>query len=158
MLPELTSLRYVDMRAWLVLVAIGIMAIWCTQTAASAGSVRDGATSALIQQYGGLNDQPPLRLLASIHASDSLEISRLVRELNALPAFPSGVMMCPMDDGSYFAMAFSYNDGTSVMVKVEARGSQGMYVGGSKQPVAWAAKSPELFDTLKRLLAYQLTS
>jgi hypothetical protein len=63
-----------------------------------------------------------------------------------------------MDDGSYFAMVFSYGDGTNVMVKVEARGCQGMYVGGSKQPVAWAAKSPELFDTLKRLLAYQLTS
>jgi hypothetical protein len=44
-------------------------------------------------------------------------------------------------------------DGTSTMVKVDARGCQGVYVGGSKQPAAWAAKSPELFDTLRRLLA-----
>ena len=144
-------MRYVDMRAWLGLAAIGIMAISCTQSAVAAGLVRDGATSALIQQYGGLNDQPSLGLVASTHVSDSLQISRLVHELNTLPAYPSGTVFCPMDDGSYFALAFSYGDGTRTMVKVDARGCQAVYVGGSKQPVAWAAKSPELFDTLRGL-------
>jgi len=43
-------------------------------------------------------------------------------------------------------------DGTSTMVKVEATGCQGVYVGGSRQPVVWAAKSPELFETLRGLL------
>ena len=146
------------MRAWIRLAAIGIMAISCTQSAESAGLVRDGATTVVIQQYGGLNDRPPLGLLASIHVSDSSQISQLVHELNALPAYPSGTIHCPLDDGSYFAMVFSYGDGTSTMVKVGARGCQGVYVGGSKQPVAWAVKSPELFDTLRRLLAQQPAS
>jgi hypothetical protein len=128
------------------------MAISCTQSAVAAGLVRDGATSLLIQQYGGLNDQPPLGLVASIQISDLSQISQLVHELNTLPAYPSGAMFCPMDDGSYFALAFSYRDRTSTMVTVDARGCQPVYVGGSKQPVAWAAKSPELFDMLRGLL------
>ncbi len=152
LLPEPPAVRYVDMRAWLWFAAIGIMAISCTQSAAAAGLVRDGATSVLIQQYGGLNDQPPLGLVASIHVSDSSQISQLVHELNTLPAYPSGTMFCPMDDGSHFALAFAYVDRTTTMVKVDARGCQAVYVGGSKHPAAWAAKSPELFDTLRGLL------
>lgn len=142
------------MRSWIRLAAIGVMAISCTQSAESAGLVRAGATSVLIQQYGGLNDQPPLGQLESIQVSDSSQISQLVHELNTLPAYPRGTMLCPMDDGSHFAMVFSYGDGTSTMVKAEARGCQGVYVGGSKQPVAWAAKSPELFDILRGLLTH----
>jgi hypothetical protein len=134
------------------------MTISCTQSAASAGLVRDGATSVLIQQYGGLNDQPPLSLLASIRIRDSSEISSLVSELNALPAFPSENMHCANDDLSRFAMVFAYGDGTSTMVNVEATGCRGVYVGGSKQAVAWAAKSPELFDTLRGLLAHPTSS
>jgi len=152
LLPERTLARYVGMRAWIGLAAIAIMAISCTQSVASAGFVRGGATTVLIQQYGGLNDKPPLGLLASIQVRDSTQISQLVHELNTLPAYPSGTMHCPMDDGSHFALVFSFGDGTSTMVKVEARGCQGVTVGGSKQPVAWAAKSPELFDTLRGLL------
>jgi hypothetical protein len=158
LLPERTSARYVGMRAWIGLAAIAIMAISCTQTVASAGLVRGGATSLLIQQYGGLNDQPPLGLLASIQVRDSTQISQLVHELNTLPAYPSGTMHCPMDDGSYFALAFSFGDGTSTMVKVEARGCQGVYVGGSKQPVAWPATSPALLETLRGLVAPQPAS
>ena len=146
------------MRAWIWLAAIGMMAISCTQSAASAGLVREGATSVLVQQYGGLNDQPPLGLVASIHVSDSSQISQLARELNTLPPYPSGTMHCPMDDGSYFAMVFSYGDGTSTTVKVEATGCQGVYVGGSKQPVAWTATSPALLETLRGLLAHQPAS
>jgi hypothetical protein len=156
-LPQLTSPRYVDVRGW-ILLAAGILLISCTQSAASAGIVRGGASSALVQQFGGLNDQPPLGLLVSVQISDSSEINRLADELNALPAFPSGLMNCPMDDGSYFAIAFSYPDGASAKVKVEARGCQGVYVGGSTQPAAWAAKSPQLFVTLTRLIAHQPAS
>jgi hypothetical protein len=146
------------MRSWIWLAAIGMMAISCTPSAQSAGLVRDGATSVLIQQYGGLNDQPPLGLRASIRVTDSSQINSLVHELDALPAYPSGTMFCPMDDGSYFAITFFYGGGTSAMVKAEARGCQGVYVGASRQPAAWAAKSPELFDALRGLLAHQATS
>lgn len=146
------------MRASIRLAAIAVMAISCTQPVASVGFVGDGATSLVIQQYGGLNDQPPLGLIASIHISDSSKISQLAHELNMLPAFPSGAMNCPMDDGSYYALIFSYGDGTSTAIKAEARGCQGVYVGGTKQPVAWAAKSPDLFDTVRGLLAHQPAS
>jgi hypothetical protein len=130
------------------------MAISCTQPAQSTGLVRAGATSVSIQQYGGLNDQPPLRLLESIQIGDPSLINQLEHKLNTLSAYRSGTMFCPMDDGSHFAIVFSYVNGTSTLVKVEARGCQGVYVGGSKQPAAWAAKSPELFDTLRGLLAH----
>jgi hypothetical protein len=146
------------MRGWIGLAAIGIVAVSCTPGAASAVLVSDGATSVLVQQYGGLNDQPPLGLLASIRAADSTQINLLVHELDRLPAYPSGTRFCPMDDGSYFAMTFSYGGGTRTVVKAEARGCQGVYVGGSTQPAAWAAKSPKLFDTLRRLLAQETSS
>jgi hypothetical protein len=154
LLRELRVSRYVDMRGWMRFAAIGIIAVSCTQSAASAGLVRDGATSVLIQQFGGLNDLPALGLLASIRVTDSSQISPLVNELDALPAYPSATMFCPMDDGSHLAMTFSYGGGASTMVKVEARGCQGVYVGGSKQPAAWAARAPELFDTVRGLLAH----
>jgi hypothetical protein len=142
----------------MLLAAIGIMAVSCTPSAESAGLVRDGATSVLIQQYGGLNDQPPLGVLASIRVTDSSQINPLVHELDALPTYPTATMFCPMDDGSYFAMTFFYGGGPGAMVKAEARGCQGVYVGGSKQPAAWAVKSPELFDTLRGLLAQPTSS
>jgi hypothetical protein len=158
LLPELGLARYVDMRGWMLLATIGIMAVSCTPADESAGLIRDGATSVLIQQYGGLNDQPPLGLLASIRVTDSSQINSLVHELDALPAYPSGTMFCPMDDGSYFAITFSYGDASSAMVKAKARGCQGVYVGASKQPAAWAAKSPELFAALRGLVAQPTSS
>lgn len=119
--------------------------------------VRDGATSALIQQFGGLNDKPPLGLKASVHVSDAVVISKLVHELNFLPAFPGGIH-CPMDDGSYFVLVFTYTDGTDTTVKVEASGCGEVYVGGSTEPAAWTATSPALFDTLRGLLAHKPAS
>jgi hypothetical protein len=47
-----------------------------------------GAASALIRQYRGLNGQPSLGVRRSAHIRDSAAISKLVRLLNALPAFP----------------------------------------------------------------------
>jgi hypothetical protein len=124
-----------------------------TPSPRSAGLLRGGAITVLIEQFGGLNDQPPLGLKVSVQISDPAAISKLVRELNALPAFPGGVFSCPMDDGSYFALVFTYADGTGIDVKVEAGGCGGVYIGGSTQPVAWTLTSPTLVDTLKSLLA-----
>jgi hypothetical protein len=50
-------------------------------------------------------------------------------------------------NASYFAVVFTYGDGASTTVKVEANGCRGVFVGGSEQAVAWAVQSPELFDT-----------
>jgi hypothetical protein len=123
-----------------------------TPSPRSAGLLRGGAITVLIEQFGGLNDQPLLGLKATVQISDRAAISKLVRELNALPAFPDGIY-CPADDGSYFALVFTYADGTSTAVKV-AGGCEEVYVGGSTQPVAWALPSPALFDTLTALLAH----
>jgi hypothetical protein len=69
--PEVTPPCYIDVGAWLPLAAIAIMAVSCTQSAASAGLVRDDATSALIQQYKGSTISLPLaywrRFASAIH-------------------------------------------------------------------------------------------
>jgi hypothetical protein len=122
-------------------------------TPRSAGLVRPAAISVLIEKFGGLNDLPPLGLQGSVRTSDSTAISSLVRELNGLPAAPSGMMSCSMDDESYFEIVLTYADQTSTSVEVQATGCQFASIGASNPVVAWAAKSPELFDTLKGLLA-----
>jgi hypothetical protein len=120
----------------------------------SGGLIGDGATSVLIQQYRGLSDQPPLGLLAWVRISDSGAIRRLVHELNALPAYPSGGMLCADGDGAYFAVDLTYDRGTSTTVRVDRNGCQRVYFGRWEQPVAWAFNSPRLFDTLGGLLAH----
>ena len=123
-----------------------------TPSPRSAGLLRGGAITVLIEQFEEPNYQPPPFLKQSVQINDPAVISKLVRELNALPAFPGGIY-CPQDDGSYFALVFMYADGTSTAVKV-AGGCEEVYVGGSAQPVAWALPSPALFDTLMGLLAH----
>ena len=118
----------------------------------TAGLVVPGAIGVLIEQFGGLNDQPPLGLKASVRINDPAVISRLTRELNALPPFPDGVFSCPMDDGSYFVVVFTYGRGTSTTVKLEAHGCGGVFVGDSTQPVAWTLTSPGLLNSLTGLV------
>jgi hypothetical protein len=88
----------------------------------SADLIGDGAKDVLVQQYGGLNDQPALGLRSAVLISDARAISRLVHELNALPAYPGTPMWCGFGDGSYFAADFTYVRGNSTTVKVEASG------------------------------------
>jgi hypothetical protein len=122
-------------------------------TQRSTGLVRGGAVSMLIQEYGGLNNQNPLGLIASVQTSDPDAIRLLTNELNVLPVFPSDVRFCPMDDGSYFAIVLTYADGVTTPVKVEPTGCRAVSVGGSNPIVLWAFDSPELFNTLRSLLA-----
>jgi hypothetical protein len=113
--------------------------------------VRDGAAGVLVEQYGGLNDTPPMRLRRSIHTTSPTAIIKLVHELNSLPPFPDGVF-CPMGDGSYYQIVFTYPDGTSIAVQLDATACNAVTFKGSDQPVAWAAPSPNLYVTLKGLL------
>lgn len=125
-----------------------------TSVPRTAGLVGPGAISVLIEQFGGLNDQPPLGLKAWVRVSDSAVISKLVRELNALPAMPSGFFSCPQDDGSYFVLAFTYARGTFTNVNVEASGCGQVFVGDLAQPAAWTLTSPAFLDSLRGLLAH----
>ncbi|HVC78439.1 MAG TPA: hypothetical protein VND96_18185 [Candidatus Micrarchaeaceae archaeon] len=106
----------------------------------------------MVERFGGLNDQPPLSLIASVAVSDPAAVNHILMQLNDLPPFPGGTF-CPMDDGSYFALIFTYVDGTKVSVKVEARGCGEVFVGDSAQPVAWTATSPNFVATLQGLFA-----
>lgn len=119
----------------------------------TAGLLRDGAISVLIEQFGGMNDKPPLSMIAWVRITDPAAVRHLVHELNALPAFAGGIF-CPMDDGSYFALAFAYARGTTTTVKVEARGCGEVFVGGSTEPAAWTLASPAFLDALRGLLAH----
>jgi hypothetical protein len=142
------------MRAWLLVAAVAIAASSCAPIARSAVAP-DGGPSVLIQQFGGMNDQPPLRVQRSVRIFDSGEMGQLADELNALPPFPNGVWSCPFDDAAYFEVLFTYADGTSTPFRVNARGCRAVYVGKTNPRVLWAARSPELFDTLTRLLSHQ---
>jgi hypothetical protein len=79
-----------------------------TQIPRTTGLVRDGATGAVVQRFGGMNDKPPLTLIASVQIKEAAVARGLIRDLNALPAFPAGFMSCPLDDGSYFRIIFAY--------------------------------------------------
>jgi hypothetical protein len=118
------------------------------------GLLRDGAISALIQQYGGVHDLPPLGLQRSVNTNNPMAITQLAREVNVLPGYPRGIF-CPDGDGSFYEVVFSYADGTSINADVEVTGCQAVYVGGWEWPAAWANRSPMLFTTLKALLGRQ---
>jgi hypothetical protein len=124
-----------------------------TPTKRTAGFIKAGATSVLIQQFGGLNDQPPMRLKAFVQIKDAAVINKLVRQLNALPA-PPGLMSCPMDDGSYFALTIAYANRDSIAVRVEVGGCGYVFVGGATQPAAWTLTSPALPNSLQALIAH----
>ena len=80
-------------------------------------------------------------------------INWFVQELNALPLFPNGIF-CPMDDGSYFALVFTYPNQSTASLKVEASGCGEVFFGNLAQPVAWTATSPKFMPTLQSLLAH----
>lgn len=122
-----------------------------TQIPRTTGLVRDGAIGAVVQRFGGMNDKPPLTLIASVQIKEAAVTRGLIRDLNALPAFPAGGMSCPMDDGSYFRIIFAYVDGTHAAVKLEATGCTELYLEESAQPVAWAATSRGALYTLEGL-------
>ena len=124
-----------------------------TPTKRTAGFIKSGALSVLIEQFGGLNDQPPMRLIAFARIKDAGVISKLVGQLNALPA-PPGLISCPFDDGSYVLLTFTYATGDSTPVKVDASGCGYVYVGGAAEPAAWTTTSPALPNLLSALVAH----
>jgi len=117
------------------------------------GFIKGGAISVLIEQFGGMNDQPPMRRKAFVQIKDSAVINILVRQLNALPA-PPALIYCPLSDDSYFALTFAYASRGSVAVKVEAVGCGYVFVGGATEPVAWTLTSPVLLSSLQALTAH----
>lgn len=118
----------------------------------SVGIIRVSPVSITIEQFGGLNDQPPNRMTAWAQVTNVNDVNRLVSEFNALPAFPAGAITCPMDDGSHYALVFRYADHSTADVKVAASGCLGVYIGESTEAVAWTLTS-SFVDTLQGFLA-----
>ncbi|HXC76457.1 MAG TPA: hypothetical protein VNU19_05345 [Candidatus Acidoferrum sp.] len=119
-----------------------------TSSPRTGGVVGRGAIRVVVERFGGLNDHPPLGLIASVGISDPTVVNQILTQLNHLPPFPGGIF-CPLDDGSYFELIFTYVDGTTVNVKVAASGCGEVFVGDSTQPVAWTATSPKFVAILQ---------
>ena len=123
-------------------------------TPGTGGFLWRGAVRVVIERIGGLNDQPPSSLIASVGISDPAVATSLLTQLNDLPPFAAG-LHCPMDDGSYFVLIFTYVDGTKVTVRVEATGCEMVFAGDSTQPVAWAEPSANFLVSLEGLVTPQ---
>jgi hypothetical protein len=113
--------------------------------------VRKGPNSADIAHYGGLDDTPRFRLRKAITVTDSVELSKLVDELNALPPAPTGTMYCPLDDGSYYLIVVRYLNGGDITIKATS-GCEVVYLVPSNRAVAWAATTPGFYPLLAGLL------
>jgi hypothetical protein len=124
-------------------------------TPPTGGFLWPGAVQVVIERFGGLNDKPPSAMIGSVGISDLAVVTSLVIQLNAMPPFPDANFSCPMDDGSYFDLVFTYVDGTRVSVMVQSTGCQTVFLNDFAQPVAWAESFPNFTATLEGLLAHQ---
>jgi hypothetical protein len=124
-------------------------------TPPTGGFLWPGAVQVVIERYGGLNDKPPSAMIGSVGVSDLAVVTSLVKQLNDMPPYPDTNFSCPMDDGAYFDLVFTYVDGTRVSVIVQSTGCQVVYLDDFAQAVAWAEAFPEFIATLQGLLANQ---
>jgi hypothetical protein len=118
----------------------------------SDGLVRRGPSSIDISHYGGLNDSPQFRLREAVTVTDPVELSQLVKELDALPPFPAAPMSCALDDGAYYLIALHYLGGGDLTLEAEDGGCGTVSLLPSNRAVAWAATSPGFYPLLKGLL------
>jgi hypothetical protein len=123
-------------------------------TPPTGGFLWRGAVRVVIERFGGLNDKPPSAMIGSVGISDLAVVTSLVTQLNAMPPFPDGSFHCPMDDGSYFELVFTYVDGTRVSVIVQSTGCQVVYLNDFAHTVAWAEAFPNFIATLEGLLTH----
>lgn len=106
-----------------------------------------------IKQFGGFNDNPPLALKKEAHFIDAATLENLATQLDSLPPFPTGTILCPNDDGSYYLVELDYATGGSTALKINAGGCTGVYVNGLKKPTAWAlSAAAHIFPLLDALL------
>jgi hypothetical protein len=81
-----------------------------------------GATSLLLCRYQGLNPSATARHLERERSlRDTAQIVQVTSELNTLP-MPSGVIHCPMDDGSEITATFSYEHAASLTASIGLTG------------------------------------
>jgi hypothetical protein len=119
---------------------------------ARAPLVPAGARSLRLCRYRGLN--PPAtarRLVAMRFVVERLQVESIAAALDALPV-PTGVIRCPMDDGSEIVATFAYAHGSSIAIRIGLRGCE--TVTGPHPPVRTAAHpaGQRLIAQLERLV------
>jgi hypothetical protein len=116
--------------------------------AASGALVPKGATSLLLCRYHGLNPSATAdRLERSRLIKADAEIAQLTAELDKLPA-STGVIHCPMDDGSEIAARFEYPRQSDVSVIVGLTGCRTV----SRDGLARAASGPAGTRVINQLM------
>jgi hypothetical protein len=93
-----------------------------TSVSARGVFVPRGATTLLLCRYQGLN--PPAtahRLVRGRRLRTAKQIAQLAAELDALP-LPTGVIHCPMDDGSEITATFGYKGAASLTASIGLTG------------------------------------
>ncbi len=81
---------------------------------------------------------------------------RLAGDIEALPPFPKGGMMCPNDFGTTYELAFSTDSGGSWSAVVSVLGSRGVNLSNGR--TLWAYNANMLFKTSAQLLAWLPTN
>jgi len=110
-------------------------------------------TSADIEQYGSLNDSPPLGLKRQVRVTDQKVLENLAMQLDSLPPMPPGGFYCPNDDGSYYTVRLVYDVGGDESLKISASGCQEVYVNGMSTATAWALPNHgAIYSVLNSLL------
>jgi hypothetical protein len=111
--------------------------------------------SADIEQYGSLNDSPPLGLKRQAHVTDQKWLENLAMHLDSLPPIPPGGLACPNDDG-YYTVRLVYDVGGDESLKISANGCQEVYVNGMSSATAataWALPNHgAIYSVLNSLL------
>jgi hypothetical protein len=108
---------------------------------------------AVLKQYGSLNDSPALGLQHQKVVHNLVAVNQLRTALLALPPFPSGVLSCPADVGSYFEIDFVASSTQTTVYRVDRTGCQGVYLGQSTSAVLWAYGASTFFSELQTLLS-----
>lgn len=118
---------------------------------ASGVLVPKGATTLLVCRYRGLN--PPAtagRLARARLLTTAKRLAQLTAELDALPQ-SSGVVHCPMDDGSEITATFRYPQQAAVTIEVGLTGCRTVSRGNLTRTASSAAGS-RLIDQLTALV------
>jgi hypothetical protein len=86
----------------------------------------------------------------TVSVTDAATLAKLAADANRLPAFPSGTMLCPMDDGSYYRVSFAFPGGGRDVLYAQRRGCQG--VGHELgRWIAWSAADTAFLEDLDAL-------
>ena len=85
--------------------------------------------------------------------TDAAEVQRLFVAIEALPAYPTATMYCPVDFGVSYHLAFHSTTSPALQVDIDAGGCQGVsFAGALFAPQKWAS-SPQFWQLFAQTLS-----